>query len=83
MLTACVGSGNSRPTSAPDPVIVSRTETVKICPAELRLAIDPRPQPTSDAIITGNDAGMAWLRQILERLGLVEARLADAAKECP
>lgn len=83
MLTACASSDSKRVASAPaDPVIVTRVETRMVCPAELMLGLDERPQPSADARIDGNAAGMAWLRAILFRLGLVEGRLADAGLEC-
>lgn len=84
MLTACGSSGTKQVRSTPaDPVVVTRTEVRTICPAELQLGLEPRPKPAADAQLDGNAAGMAWLTAILARLGLVEDRLADAAKECP
>lgn len=87
MLTACAGSPNKPAASAssdlgPDPVIASRTVTRLVCPAELALPLDPRPLPAVDARLEGNEPGMAWLRAVLSRLGLIEDRLADAAAEC-
>ncbi len=63
-------------------MIVTRTVTRSICPPELRLPLGARPVPGAGAQIDGNPAGMAWLQAILSRLGLVEDRMADAAKEC-
>ena len=83
MLTACAASVSDAAQSAPDPVIETRTVTVRVCPAELRAALPPRAEAAADAVLSGNEAGMAWLNALLARLGLVEARLADAAKECP
>lgn len=82
MLSACGGSGNERPKSVSDPVIQTRTETVRVCPAELTAARPARPQPEAGAEIKGNDAGMRWLSALLRYLGLVEDRLADAAGQC-
>lgn len=84
MLAACSASPSKPgPASAPDPVIEQRVEIQRVCPAELRLAVVPRPTLAAEAQLAGNEAGMAWLRAMLARLGLIEARLADAAKECP
>lgn len=82
MLSACAASVSKRAATTPDPVIVTRTETRTICPPELRLPLGARPVPDADARIDGNPAGMVWLQAILSRLGLVEDRLTDAAKEC-
>lgn len=84
MLAAC-GSSETEVHSAPapDPLVVTRTEIRTVCPAELKLPLGARPQVPTDAKVTGNDAGMAWLNAILGRVTLLEDRLADAAKECP
>mgnify|MGYP007030467734 CR=1 FL=1 len=84
MLSACSSSGaDSTVKSAPDPVIETRTVTREVCPAELALPLGERPQPGADAVVTGNEAGMAWLAAIMARVGLLEDRLTDAAKACP
>ena len=84
MLPACASSPtDGPPASAPDPVIVMRSETRMVCPAELLLDLPARPAPPHDAQIRGNDTAMAWLRAILSRLALVEDRLTDARAECP
>ena len=84
MLPACSSSGaDATIKSAPDPVIETRTVTRTVCPAELALPAGDRPQPSLDARLTGNAAGMAWLQAILARLGLLEDRLRDAAEACP
>lgn len=83
MLAACSASpSEGRPQIAPDPVIAQRVEIQRVCPAELRLALPPKPALPADAALSGNQAGMAWLRAMLIRLGLIEVRLADAAREC-
>lgn len=83
MLTACASSGSdAHVSSAPDPVMLVRTETRTVCPAELTLELGERPAPAGDAVLTGNAAGMAWLSAVLSRLGLLEDRLRDAAGEC-
>lgn len=83
MLSACGSSGNSRPQSAPDPVVVTRVEIQRVCPGELTAPLPGRPQPPVDAVVEGNPAGMSWVGALLAYLGLVEDRLADAAGQCP
>lgn len=83
MLPACGGSGTeAHVASAPDPVVLERTQIRTVCPAELAQPLGERPVPAADAVLTGNAAGMAWLRAMLARLGLLEDRLRDAAEEC-
>lgn len=85
MLSACAASNSEKPRSVPtpDPVIQVRTETVRVCPPELTAPRPARPQPASDAVLTGNDSGMAWLTALLAYTGLIEDRLTDAAEDCP
>ncbi len=83
MLPACAHSPSELVRSVPDPVVVTRTVTEQVCPPELRLAMPPRPDLPADAALTGSGSGMAWLTAILARLGLLEDRIADAAKDCP
>lgn len=83
MLSACASSRNDVRPPAADPVVTTRVERVPVCPAELTMPLAARPQPVAEAVISGNEPGMAWLTAIISRLGLVEDRLADAAKECP
>lgn len=83
MLPACASSRSEPPAAAAaDPVIETRTVVEKVCPEELRLAAPERPDPAPDARIEGNDSGMAWLRDMMGWAGLIEARLADAKKDC-
>ncbi|PXW79009.1 hypothetical protein C7451_10171 [Blastomonas natatoria] len=42
-----------------------------------------KPQPSADAVINGNEPGMAWLSDTLIYLGLVEGRIHDAKDQCP
>ena len=83
MLSACAASQAERPKAEPDPVIVTRTEVVRVCPAELQAKRPPRPAVPDGAELTGNPAGMDWLNALLAYAGLIEDRLDDAAKECP
>ena len=84
MLTACAASP-SEPANLlpPDPVIETRTVIERVCPAELRLALPARPVLPASARLDGNEAGLGWLAEMLARTGLIEDRIADAAKECP
>lgn len=83
-LAACSASHSNGPAALPpDPVLVERVRVEMVCPAELKLDVPPRPAPAADARIEGNAGGMAWLRAVLVRAGLLEARLVDAARECP
>ncbi len=81
-LSACAASRSEEPQRAADPVIERVTETVTVCPAELRQQVPERPRPEEDAELTGNASGMAWLDNMLGWAGLIELRLIDAAKEC-
>lgn len=84
MLSACGASAHKpRPKAEPDPVIVTRTEVVRVCPAELTAARPSRPTVPEGAALTGSDAGMAWLSALLGYTGLLEERLGDAAAQCP
>lgn len=84
MLSACASSAGKAPIdSTPDPVIETRTVTVVHCPPELLIETAPRPVPAAGAKLEGNEAGFAWLRELLARLGLLEDRLADARGACP
>lgn len=83
MLTACAASSVEPPASAPDPVIETRTVTVPQCPEELRATVPGVPQPADDAVITGNDAGVGWLGDVLAHAELLTRRLIDAASSCP
>lgn len=82
MLSACAASTTERVRAAPDPVIQTRTEVVRVCPAELTAALPPRPLPADDAVLTGNAGGMDYLAALLAHLGLVEDRLKDAGSAC-
>lgn len=82
MLTACAASPD-RPDAAPDPVVIERTRTEQVCPAELALPQGQRPPVPDGAELSGNAAGMAWLQALLQHLGLIEGRLTDAAAQCP
>lgn len=87
MLSACTASLNDLgrvedPARAADPVIERVTETVRVCPAELRQERPDRPRPADGAELQGNASGMAWLEALLAWAGLIELRLNDAAKEC-
>jgi hypothetical protein len=83
MLHACATSSNDRPSIEADPLIETRTVVRTVCPAEITAALPPRPQPAGDAVITGNETGMAWLSDTLIHLGLVEGRIRDAKEQCP
>lgn len=83
MLTACAGSADNRAASAPDPVIETRTEVVRVCPPEVTAARPGRPKPGKDAVLTGSPTGLAWLNDVLAWAGLLEDRLVDAAGQCP
>lgn len=64
-------------------MIVTRTIEVRTCPAEITTPHQARPAVPQGAVIEGNEAGLNWLSSTLAYLGLIEDRLADAAKECP
>tara|TARA_R110002072_G_scaffold300732_1_gene478801 strand:- start:77 stop:373 length:297 start_codon:yes stop_codon:yes gene_type:complete len=83
MLTACATSGDERPAVEPDPVIETRTEVVTVCPAELQLAIPASPHRPADAVIKASQSMLEYLAQRFSREELLEARLRDAAVECP
>ena len=83
MLSACAASPTERPQVAPDPVIVTRTEVVRVCPAELISPRPPRPVVPDGAELTGSEAGLTWLTALLGYAGLLEERLTDAAAQCP
>ena len=84
MLSACGGSApKPRSLPAPDPVIVTRTVEVRVCPPELQAARPARPLVPDGAMVTGNDAGMDWLVQSQAYTALLEDRLDDAAAQCP
>lgn len=85
MLTACQSSPATRPKpgAAPDPVVVTERRVETVCPAELELTLPARIAKAAGAVIEGNPAGMAWLRDHFDRENLLEARLVDAAKACP
>ena len=84
MPSACGASAHKpRPKAEPDPVIVTRTEVVRVCPAELTAARPSRPAVPDGAVLTGSDAGMAWLSALIGYTGLLEDRLADAGAQCP
>lgn len=83
MLTACAASADRPAPPVADPVIEHRVELRTACPPEVLLPVPPRPVPAAAARIDGNEDGMAWLAAIIATLGLLEDRLADAAKDCP
>ncbi|WP_110297002.1 hypothetical protein [Blastomonas natatoria] len=83
MLHACATSPTDRPSIEPDPLIETRTIVRTVCPPEITAALPMKPQPSADAVINGNEPGMAWLSDTLIYLGLVEGRIHDAKDQCP
>jgi len=83
MLTACATSADDRPGIEPDPVIETKTEIITVCPAELSLAIPASPFLPVDAAIKASKSMLEYLAQRFSREELLEARLRDAAGECP
>lgn len=84
MLSACASSQTeTRPESAPAPVIETRTEVRLHCPAELDAPIGALPAVPDGAVIEGNETGLGWLGDVLAYARGLADRLADARKSCP
>lgn len=84
MLTACQSSPATSPKGpSADPIVRVDRRVETRCPAELEQAVPARIAKAPGAELTGNDAGLAWLRAHLGRENLLEGRLVDAAKACP
>lgn len=84
MLPACASSQTDSPVaSTPAPVIETRTEVRLHCPADLTAPIAAMPAVPDGATITGNEAAMGWLGELIAYArGLVD-RFEDARKACP
>lgn len=83
MLHACATSPTERPAAAPDPLIETRTVVKTVCPPEVTAALPARPSVPGEAVIQGNEPGLAWLSALIIHLGLVEGRIHDAREVCP
>lgn len=82
MLTACATSRDNAPPAAVDPVIETRVETRVVCPAEVTAATPTQPEPGPGALLSGNDAGMAFLSILFAHAQLLRGRIDDARAEC-
>jgi len=85
MLTACGTSGvkPQRPGPSTDPVIRVERKIEKQCPVELTLPLPAKPSPAPGATITGNQAGMEFMRDASAWGDLLFGRLSDAKASCP
>ena len=84
MLTACASSPASRPAdpSASDPVVTTKVDTVKVCPAELDQAVPDQPTPAADAKVSYNASGQDYLARLVTwGQGLAKV-ITDAAADC-
>jgi len=82
-LTACAPASKPLDLKAPPPAIVTRTETVTICPAELKADPGRPPAVPDGAVIQANDAGQGWLSALYEYANGLSRRFTDAQKACP
>lgn len=83
MLSACGGSLATPPRPAADPIVETRTVIRRVCPAELVAPLPPRVATPADAAIEATREVLAWIGARFAREDAIEARLRDAAGQCP
>ena len=85
MLAACGSLPAPRPATDPaatDPVVITQTQTVKVCPAELDQAVPDQPTPAADARVSYNPSGQDYLARLVAwGQGLAKV-IVDAAADC-
>jgi hypothetical protein len=64
------------------PVIEMHTEVRLACPAELEAPVAPAPVVPDDAAVTGNEAGLRWLGDVIAWGQSLLDRLTDARELC-
>lgn len=83
MLTACGSAGKSPPdATATKAALTLQVDRVKVCPAELDLAMPARAQPPAGAILRANPDADAYLDAKDAREDELEQRLVGAKAEC-
>lgn len=84
MMTACAVSRASKPLAVDrDPVVTTRVQTERVCPAELADAPAPLPARPAGGVLEGDSATLAWVGAIARAAADLWQRLFDARADCP
>lgn len=83
MPSACATSVDRAPPRSPDPVIVTRVETVTVCPPELAQALPPAPEFPAGGVLDAAAPVLDWIAARFAREALLARRLTDAKEACP
>lgn len=82
-IAACATSPVTEPLPrAADPVVETRTVTVRVCPAELLAPAPAKPQRAPGGFLEGDAATLDWVGRLARWGESLAARLTDAARAC-
>lgn len=84
MMTACANSpGSKRLPLASDPVVETRVEVRRECPAELSADFGQLPRRPAGGVLEGDSATLAWVGAIARAAADLWQWLTDARAACP
>jgi hypothetical protein len=67
---------------APAPAVVTKTQTVTVCPAELSAEPIAPPKVPDGAVINGNDQGQGWVSALYAYASGLYHTFSDAHSAC-
>ncbi len=83
MISACATSRATKPLPRdPDPIVETRTQTVRVCPPELLAALPARPARPAGGSLTGDKPTLDWVGALSRWGDSIAALFGDAAKQC-
>lgn len=84
MTPACVSSPGSKPLPTDrDPVVETRVQVERVCPAELSEDIGQLPARPPGGVLEGDAATLGWVGAIARAAADLWQRLVDARAGCP